>query len=83
MTEQVQEPQQFDRNALKVLSLKERFATKIADLEDEIAGMRADYTILNNAMQGRMKELENENESLKAELGGSEDVAEEEAFTGE
>jgi hypothetical protein len=49
----------------KIQSLKERFARKVADYEDEIADIRADATImfeqLNKQVQDLQKELNSQN----------------------
>ncbi|AVD99242.1 hypothetical protein SEA_BILLNYE_40 [Streptomyces phage BillNye] len=50
---------------LKIQSLKERFAKKIADYEDEIADIRAEATImfeqLSQQLESQQKELNEKN----------------------
>lgn len=45
---------------LKVQSLNERYAKKIADSEDEIADIRAEATMMYEALNARIQELEKE-----------------------
>ena len=58
---------------LKNQSLKERFAAKVAEYEDEIAEMRADATMMLEALQGRIQELEKELSEKNVEVVPSED----------
>jgi predicted component of type VI protein secretion system len=48
------------RLELKVQSLKERFAKKIADYEDEIADIRAEATIMFEQLSQRLEEQQKE-----------------------
>jgi hypothetical protein len=45
---------------LKIQSLKERFAKKVADYEDEIADIRAEATIMYETMGQQIQELQKE-----------------------
>lgn len=66
-----QETQELDRKDLVIMSMKQRFAEKITDYEDEINNLRADYTILIE----QAKALEKENKELKGEDAEKEDDA--------
>ncbi|QIN94598.1 hypothetical protein PP460_gp206 [Streptomyces phage Muntaha] len=45
----------------KIQSLKERFAKKVADYEDEIADIRADATLMFEALNAQLEEERNKN----------------------
>lgn len=45
---------------LKIQSLKERFAKKVADYEDEIADIRAEATIMYETMGKQIQDLQKE-----------------------
>jgi F0F1-type ATP synthase membrane subunit b/b' len=46
---------------LKVQSLKERFAKKVADYEDEIADIRAEATLIFEQMNAQIEEERGKN----------------------
>jgi FtsZ-binding cell division protein ZapB len=53
------------KDTLKVIALKERIAELTAGYEDKIADVRADFTLAVEELQGRIDNLEKENQPLK------------------
>ncbi len=58
---------------LKVQSLKERFARKIADYEDEIADIRAEATLMFESLNKQVEELQRELNDKNVQNASSEE----------
>ncbi len=58
---------------LKIQSLKERFARKVADYEDEIADIRADATIMFEQLNKQVEELQKELNDKNVQNASSEE----------
>lgn len=58
---------------LKIQSLKERFAIKIADYEDEIADIRADATLMFEQLNRQVEELQKELNDRNVQNASSEE----------
>jgi hypothetical protein len=58
---------------LKIQSLKERFARKIADYEDEVADIRAEATIMYEQLSKQVEELQKELNDKNVQNASSEE----------
>lgn len=55
----------LSKDALKVMALKERIASIVANYEEQMADFRADSTIMINTLNERVANLEEELNSIR------------------
>lgn len=55
----------MNKDNLKVIALTQRIAELVAQYEDKIADVRADYTLAVEDFQKKLEELESKNKFLK------------------